>query len=254
MYSNNKNQISLFAIIKTPITYFFWAIINFFFTVICIPLTFLPESIRYTNRLYFTITTIWANFLIFFSFIWIKKKGEENIPNYPNSPAIIIANHTSSLDIFIIENIVGNYPHIWIIKESYSKIPLFSILLKRMHVLVKRENPFKAARAFFTAYKKAKNVSSHLLIFPEGTRFNDGKIHQLHSGFALLAKKLNRPVIPIAIKGLHKIFPKKNFIINYYEPQPKVLIGKPITYKKNETIESFTKRIHQWFEEELAKN
>jgi 1-acyl-sn-glycerol-3-phosphate acyltransferase len=237
----------ILSIIKTPITLTAWFLVSLTFTLFCIPLTFLPAPKRYENRFYFFLTDLWCRLLMFFSFIFIKVKGEENLPAFPNSPSIIIANHSSSLDIFLLETIAGRYPHIWLSKESYLKIPLFSILLKRMHVTIQREDSRSAAQALIKICNLAKNLKSHILIFPEGKRYDDGKIHDFNEGIGLLAKKLNRPVIPIFISGLNKIFPKKSLLIHYYDAHPKVIIGKSMIIGENETIEEFTQRVRQWF-------
>jgi 1-acyl-sn-glycerol-3-phosphate acyltransferase len=241
----------MYNYIKTPITLTAWFCISLFFTLLCIPLTFIPAPTRYHNRFYFFLTTIWTKLLMLFSFTYVKKQGVKNLPTYPNSPAIIIANHTSSIDIFLLESLIGTYPHIWLSKAEYLSIPLFSILIKRMHIPVKRENSLQAARALIKAYKQAKEAGSHILMFPEGKRYQDGKVHEFNSGFALLAKKLQRPVIPISITGLHKIFPKGTFLINYeeviYAARPTLIVGKPFMIKKDESVEHFSKRIRDWF-------
>lgn len=250
MYNCNRGN----TFIKTPITLIAWFFVSFCFTILCIPFTFLPAPARYHNRFYFFLTTVWTKLLMLFSFIYVKKIGDETdslLPSYPNSPAIIIANHTSCIDIFLLESLIGTYPHIWISKAEYLSIPLFSILLKRMHITVKRQSGSairsNGARALIKAYKQAKGISSHILMFPEGKRYHDGKIHEFNPGFALLAKKLQRPVIPIYITGLHKIFPKGKFLINYKASTPTLTIGKPLMIKKDESAEQFSKRVKNWF-------
>jgi len=236
--------------IKTIISLTGWAMTSCFFTLICVPFTLLPAHYRYENRLYFFITTLWGKALMFFSFITIKQEGA--LPNPATTPAIIVMNHSSSLDIFLLESI-AHYPHIWLTKAAYNKIPLFSILLKRLHVPVERYETAGAAYAFFRAYKLAKKYKSHLFLFPEGKRYNDGKVHPFHQGFALLAKKLHRPVIPIAASGFYKIFPKGKRIIDYHATKPQVWIGPPLTINEDETLESFSSRVTSWLEEKLAK-
>lgn len=241
----------LLSLIKTPLSYIGWFVTSLFFTLICIPLTFLPAPKRYTNPLYFFLTTIWGKCLMFFSFLYIPQRGEEN---FPTKPAIIIMNHTSCLDIFLMESIMKNFPHIWLSKISYTNIPLFSILLNRMHVPVNRKNTQAASRALLKAYKQARDINSHIVLFPEGTRHDDGKIHPFTPGFALLAKKLNRPVIPIAASGLHKILPKGKILINYDSSDLSMTIGPEFRIKPDESIEDFVKRVQGWFPETLAKN
>ncbi|MCK4650585.1 1-acyl-sn-glycerol-3-phosphate acyltransferase [Candidatus Babeliales bacterium] len=202
---------------------------------------------RYDNRIYFFLTNIWNRLLIFFSFIFLRVDGEENLSKYPDNPSIIIANHSSALDIFLLESILGSYPRVWFSKASYEKIPIFNIFLKKMHILVKRKNPKDAFRALYKAYDLLKLSSRHLVMFPEGRRYDDGKIHNFFSGFAILAKKLNRPVIPITIVGTNKIFPKNRFVIDAKASDVKIVIGKPIKMKHDEMEKDFVKRIHDWY-------
>lgn len=233
--------------VKTIITYICWAIVCLTFTLLCIPFALLPKSIRYENRFYFFLTMVWTKLLVWSAFLDVKIEGKENLPKFPNSPAIIVANHSSSLDIFLLEALLGTYPHMWLTKDLYAKVPLFNILVKRMHVPVKRENPRDAIRSLFKAYEIARDKKNHIILFPEGKRYDDGKVHQFLSGFAVLAKKLKRPVIPVFIDGVYKIFPKKRLIIDSRASQVKLIIGKPFFYKKDETEKEFVNRIRDWF-------
>jgi 1-acyl-sn-glycerol-3-phosphate acyltransferase len=46
-----------------------------------------------------------------------------------------------------------------------------------------------------------------LLIFVEGTRSRDGKLHRFKRGSFTLARKLNVPVVPVAIRGSFDLMP-----------------------------------------------
>jgi 1-acyl-sn-glycerol-3-phosphate acyltransferase len=196
--------------------------------------------------MYFFLTTLWTKLLVATAFLDIHIEGKDNVPKFPDNPSIIIANHSSALDIFLLESLIGTYPHMWILKDLYTKIPLFNILVKRMHVPVKRENPRHAIRSLYKVYELCRGKKNHVILFPEGKRYDDGKIHQFLSGFAILAKKLNRPVIPIIIGGVYKIFPKKRLIIDSKASQVKLIIGKPFVYQNDETEKEFIKRVHDY--------
>jgi 1-acyl-sn-glycerol-3-phosphate acyltransferase len=236
----------MFLYVKTIRTYIFWAIICTTFTLLCIPLTFLPLKNR-RSRLYFFLTDFWSKMLVFWSFLIVKTKGEENLPKFPQQPAIFVMNHASAIDIFLAEDLLGTYPHIWMSKHEYSKIPLFGILMKRMHVPVNRENPRAAVKALIKTYEQAKFSGAHVLMFPEGTRYSDGKVHDFLPGFAVLAKKLNRPVIPVAIHESHKIFPKNSFLIDPRAADIKIEVGQPLNLQENESEKEFVERVRGWF-------
>jgi 1-acyl-sn-glycerol-3-phosphate acyltransferase len=126
-------------------------------------------------------------------------------------------------------------------------MPLFGSLLRRMHVLVNRDNPRQAARALLKMYNRAKNESRHIVLFPEGTRSRDGKLQPFLGGFAILAKKLDRPVIPVAINGAFGVMTPGKWIINPLACDVVVTVGKPMYIKFDESSDAFASRIHAWF-------
>jgi 1-acyl-sn-glycerol-3-phosphate acyltransferase len=48
-----------------------------------------------------------------------------------------------------------------------------------------------------------------VLIFPEGTRSLDGQLGSLKPGFCTLARRANAPLLPVAIMGAHRAWPRK---------------------------------------------
>lgn len=47
-----------------------------------------------------------------------------------------------------------------------------------------------------------------VIVFPEGTRTADGRMGELKPGFALLAKKAEVPIVPVAIVGAYECWPR----------------------------------------------
>ena len=47
-----------------------------------------------------------------------------------------------------------------------------------------------------------------LLIFPEGTRTNDGELNEFRPTFAIFSLALNIPVLPAVIQGAYEALPK----------------------------------------------
>jgi 1-acyl-sn-glycerol-3-phosphate acyltransferase len=242
------------TLIKTIIMYLSWSIALLFFTLISLPLVFLPKRWRYDNRLYFFLMNTLSHIIVKTSFVKILIQGKHYLPQYPNSPSVIIANHTSALDIPLVDLFLGTYPHIWVSKDSYGKIPLFGRLMKNMHVLVPRHNPKKAVAALVKAIKQASEGTRHLIMFPEGTRHSDGTIHPFHQGFAIAAQKLNRPVIPMALVGLHEIFPRKSLLCLSSKRTVHIIIGKPMTMGTQESREDFIQRVQSWFEHQIKES
>ena len=51
-------------------------------------------------------------------------------------------------------------------------------------------------------------AGSAVVIFPEGTRTATGTLGEIKSGFALLAKKAEVPIVPVAIVGAYECWPR----------------------------------------------
>ena len=66
-----------------------------------------------------------------------------------------------------------------------------------------------------------------VLIFPEGTRTEDGEIGPLKPGFLSVAKRSGVPLLPMVVEGAYEAWPKGQSL-----PRPNVIqveIGRPIT-------------------------
>ncbi|MCB9492922.1 MAG: 1-acyl-sn-glycerol-3-phosphate acyltransferase [Epsilonproteobacteria bacterium] len=239
-------------IFQTLISYACWIIGSILIVTCCCPLACLPASIRYDNRLYFFVTWIFSKLIVWGSGATISVSYQSPLPSYPDSPALFLMNHTSSLDIPLFETIIGTYPHVWISKASYKKIPLLGFLIGRMHVSVQRDNPEDTKKSLFTTIRLLKDKPRHLLIFPEGTRHQDGQLHPFNPGFAILAAKLKRPVIPVMVDGLHKIFPKKRFLLDSSVREVKIVVGSPLCIQQSESIKDFCQRVHTTCNDLLA--
>ncbi|GEM_PF-586040 len=251
-----RKNIFVFSLnlIRSIIMYISWIIFQPLFMLLAYPLTFLPTSIRYDNRVYFFITGWMARFFIWPTFLKFHFTGLENLPSYPAQPAIIIANHTSAIDIAIIDMLLNTYPHVWMVKESYGKMPIFGRLVRAMHIIVHRESPRKAVQALINAITRVQGHTRHLVIFPEGTRQASGKLSEFKEGFAITAEKLRRPIIPIALAGLHEAFPKGRIVCHSFKHQISVHIGKPFFMDEGESRQEFINRIHAWYEQTLDKS
>ena len=47
-----------------------------------------------------------------------------------------------------------------------------------------------------------------VVIFPEGTRTENGQCGNLKTGFCMLARKANVPLVPVAIAGAFEVWPR----------------------------------------------
>ena len=169
----------------------------------------------------------------------------EGLEHVPNGPAIFAANHQSSLDIPLIGKLAGWTPQAWLATTYLLQSPLLRFWVPRIAVMVDTETPFKAMRSLLDIIKLVEDKNCHVMIFPEGERFFDDQVHEFFGGFAILAKKLKRPVVPVCIMGANKVYPRGAFWVNWQEIR--VVVGKPFYYHDEDTDEIFKQRVYQWF-------
>lgn len=164
--------------------------------------------------------------LIIFKLIFrLKIIGSENIPK--TGPFVIVANHSSLLDGFVLVSSVK--PKVTFMSAAYLFImPFVGNILRGVGAI-----PVQGKGSDIKLIKEAMKVlqaGGVLGIFPEGKITNEKDSFSAKAGAAYLAMKADVPIIPMAIKGANKVlplgakFPKLSKI--------EVNIRKPIFYPK----------------------
>ena len=154
---------------------------------------------------------LWARCWCWLLFIDVEVKNRELID--PNKAYVFIANHQGAFDIFTIYGFL-NHNFKWLMKKSLQNIPLVGwACMAAGHVLVDRSSPSAIAKTMNTARERLTRGMS-LVIFPEGSRSNDGKIKPFKRGAFKLAIDFDRPLVPISIDGSYKVLRKKSLGIN----------------------------------------
>lgn len=131
-------------------------------------------------------------------FSW-KVEGRENIPL--TGPLVLVANHVSLLDPFLL---VFGLPR-WI--TFVAKEELFRPLFLRFWLRwagalpLRRDGKVREKQMILESAKKALNGGSVLGMFPEGARSLDGKLGRGRAGSAVIASRTGVPVLAVGIAG-----------------------------------------------------
>lgn len=213
------------------------------FLVPAVLILLLPARLRYNFPLLSYVEYFFYRALIASWWVPVTVEGKENIPD--NQPVIFAANHTSSIDIPLLGMLARGEPHVWLAWFALTKYPLLGFVIKRMTVLVDTRTPRRAVAALHEAVALLKGNGKHLMIFPEGGRYDDGTIHDFFRGFAILARETNRPVVPVFIENAARVCKPKTIWIHY--AQVHIIIGEPFFYQEGEEDTLFLERVHAWF-------
>lgn len=157
----------------------------------------------------------------------VKREGFENIPM--TGPVLVICNHCSNADGMLLMAYV--VPAMrrkmgWLGKEEALRWPLFGWAMRQNGVFGVRRGA-----GDLEAFKLAKRVLDEgrvLTIFPEGTRSPTGTLQEAKEGATVLAVRSAAPILPIAIVGSQRFWPKGKLL-----PRPgrrmTVRVGEPFT-------------------------
>lgn len=175
------------------------------------------------------ISSLWARSLCKLNGIHVEIKGLENISK--DRAQIFVANHQSFFDIFALSGYLPVQIR-WVAKASLFKIPFVGWSMKAAgYISVDRSNKKKAYQSFVATVEKIKQGNS-VVIFPEGTRSEDGTIGPFKKGGHLLAIRAKAPMVPLTLIGTGNIIKKGSLII---KPGPVKIIVSPPTLTDTET-------------------
>ncbi len=170
--------------------------------------------------------------VVFKIFMRLEVSGVENLKeltklnkdNKLEKPFIICPNHQSFLDPFVI---CSNYPF-RLFKNIFhvGASEFFSNALMRFVAKMLNVVPVNPDTELMRAMKAGAIGLKHgkvLNIYPEGERAFDGDLHGFKKGAAILASELDVPIIPIAIDGLYKVWPRNSWKIR--PAKVKIVVG-----------------------------
>jgi 1-acyl-sn-glycerol-3-phosphate acyltransferase len=164
------------------------------------------------------LTTTWFISLYFHT----KGYGIENIPN--SGPFVVVSNHASFLDPYLIGYTSLKREVGFMAKEELFRVPLFGWIIKYCGAFpVKRGSRDEAAIQQFHDFLHS---GKPLVVFPEGTRTFTGELQPAKKGIGMLLYNAKVPVIPAYIAGTYDCWPKGKLL-----PRPgktSVTYGLPI--------------------------
>jgi len=149
----------------------------------------------------------------------------QGLENVPEGNAIVVANHASYADGFLLKGYLP-YRFAFVIKGEMRKIPVAHFLLRRSgSKFVERHEQAGSSRDARQIVKAAKDGES-LAFFPEGTFIREPGIGRFRAGAFVPAIRGNLPVVPIAILGTREMLPAGRL---WPRPvRPRILVLPPI--------------------------
>ena len=179
-------------------------------------------------------------------FAWLHVEGREHLRDL-NGPVVFAANHESHFDVPVILAAMPGHVRKAVapaMLKEFFKAHFFPEGQPWRQILAKRLNYYLAA-FFFNAFPLPQREAGarqtlryigeitgdgfSVLIFPEGVRSETGEMTSFRGGIGMIASRLDLPVVPVRIRGVHKILHVKS---KFPSPGPvSVTFGAPMRLK-----------------------
>lgn len=203
----DKSPWYLFLILAFVVTYFVLYLNVYWFIAL---LSFYP----YRNKDYVGKVNKWnlfhvrvtASFLVALQNFVIKKKG---FNNRPKEASLIIFNHISDYDPWILYKIMGGR-YAFVGKYALRKIPMVRAMASSIGTLyVDNHNPEMNHKMVDDAVDYITNKETSVCIAPEGTRNTTGQLMPFKHGGFNIALRSKCPIVLIGFKNMNDAIKKK---------------------------------------------
>jgi len=179
----------------------------------------------------------------------VRVSGLENLPS--TGAFVISPNHQSYVDPLFVSAALpfGAFHKLFYVGAvEYFETPFTRWFARTVNLV-----PVDADSNLVPAMKAGAFGLSHgkvLMLFPEGERSIDGTVKKFKKGSPILAQHLGVPVVPVAIKGLHELWPR-NCPLNWRLALPwsghrvSVKFGEPMTFAEGENYAESAARLRE---------
>ena len=199
------------------------------YLTVFIPLTFLFSVSAFistlfdsSGRIYSWHARLWAQLALALNLVKVTVNGAEHLPD---GPVIFMSNHQSNFDILSLLAAMPRRFH-WIAKKELFEIPVFGPSMRRGgYIPLDRGDGRKALQSIDEAAATIHQGKS-VVLFPEGTRTQDGNLLPFKRGGFILARKADVPVIPVTINGSGRINPANK--IRLYSGDITITLHPPV--------------------------
>lgn len=162
------------------------------------------------------------------SFFSVKVLHRERL--IENGPCVIVANHQSFLDPPMVGQLYSNKVY-FLARKTLFEHPIFGSIIRQCNAFpVDQDRPDPGS---LLKLLRLVRSGERVVIFPEGSRSEDGLIHEAMPGIGFILSKLTSvPVQPIRIEGAFDCLPIHS---NRLKFRPITLsVGEPIHFTQAE--------------------
>jgi 1-acyl-sn-glycerol-3-phosphate acyltransferase len=161
----------------------------------------------------------------------------------PNRTSIFLSNHVNLFDAFVIYSAIPQFVRGWEL-ESHFRIPAYGWMMGRFgNIPVPAEATPAGIRKLIERTRAALDSGVSVIVFPEGSRTENGHVGPFRPGIFRLLPELQYPVVPMSIVGSFEFNRKGSFLL--FPSKITVYLHDTIETKglKKEDVDAFRERV-----------
>lgn len=129
--------------------------------------------------------------------------GRRHVPS--EGGVLLVSNHQCWIDPALVGMGLDRECH-YMARDTLFVKPAFARLIRSMNAFPVQRNAADVG-AIKEALRRLKQGHA-VLVFPEGTRTPDGRVHEMLPGLVAIAKRAQVPIVPVLLDGLFQAWPK----------------------------------------------
>lgn len=166
-----------------------------------------------------------------------------------SEPVLVVSNHQSFLDMPLLYLLPWSMK--WVAKKSLLKVPFLGWLIAMTgQVMIDRKSLLSAKKMDDLVEPIRAGIPG--MIFPEGTRTDDGSLKPFRNGAFALAKKYNFNILPIAHTGGYNAMPVGSWMFNFNQHFT-ISVLEPIDANDFDDKSVLKQEVYTQIEKELTK-
>lgn len=197
-----------------------------------------------TGRWQHRIARAWASTILRITWSPVQVVGAENLRQPTDDCGVLYAvNHLSYMDTPVVFSKLPFQFRI-LARHDLFRIPFIGWYLRRSGQIPVDTTHARSSVSSLNRGIEVLKQGMPLVIFPEGGRSPDGRLHDFMSGVAFMAIRARVPVVPMALVGTYELLPMHTY---HLRPRPLYLVaGKAISTAEYtpKTAPALMQRIH----------
>lgn len=196
------------------------------------------------------LNSLWGYHFVAMNPFWrCKLEGIEQVDR--QQTYIIVANHQSMADIFVLSGLL--LPFKWVSKDSLFRIPFFGWnMMLNEYIPIKRGDR-KSIKDMMGACRNKLLRGSSIMMFPEGTRSEDGELMDFRAGSFRLATDLQMPILPVVIEGTRDIIVRHKRYFNFIADVEVRVLNPVYPYRFGNQNGKLRDHVHELMRASLAE-